>query len=334
MNVRRSLIVLAWVGAVSGGAASAVAAPSAPPTAEVVKARELFQRGAALVQTAQWAEALASFEQSAELRPHPITTYNIGACERALGRYTVARETLERALLQDPSINGKLPESLRAEAKAYLTEIERVLVRVDLTVAPVDATLAVDGRPLKNTDTAAIAGLRLPGHGEALPSGHAELVLDPGTHLFTLSRKGYSDQLLTKTFKPGARQTLALNLDLLPARVRVSSNEQGARVRIGAFDVGYAPVDVERPSGAYSVKVEKPGFNSYETTVRVNSGEAADIKARLSHTPITQKWWFWTAAGVLVTGAVVGTYFATRSEPAPERPPLDGGGLGWTVQVP
>src|SRR6187402_143183 len=74
-------------------AAKVDAAKVDPP--QVVKARELFVRGTTLVQSAQWAEALDAFEQSAALRPHPITTYNIGACERALGRYTVARERLQ-----------------------------------------------------------------------------------------------------------------------------------------------------------------------------------------------------------------------------------------------
>lgn len=305
----------------------------------VAEARRLFSKGAALVQSAQWAEALGAFEESSHLRPHPITTYNMGACERVLGRYTVARVRLQRAIEGEPGVAGKLPDSLRNEAKAYLAEIERLLVHVDLKIAPADATIAVDGRPLQITTSPDgaqlfVAGLRPAGRGEVLPAVHAKLVLDPGAHLFTLSRKGFSDQVVTRTFKPGARPSLALNLDELPGKLRISSNEQQSVVRINRSDVGYAPAEVERPAGAYLVRVEKPGFSSYETTVRVNAGEAADIKARLSPTPITQKWWFWTVAGVLVSGAVVGTYYATRSEPAPQRQPPDGGGLGWTVEVP
>ena len=342
MRSPRSTLRAALICAVLGGVAPVTNAQAKPPASDspdVIKARQLFTRGAALVQTAQWAEALGAFEQSSVLRPHPITTYNIGACERALGRYTVARARLQRALDGEPGSGAVLPHSLQAEAKAYLAEIERVLVHVDLKIAPADAAVAIDGRPLETTEgpggsKVLVAGLRAAGHGEVLPAAQVELVLDPGTHLITLSRKGFSDQLLTKTFAPGARQSLVLNMDKLPAKLRVSSNESRAVVRIDSMDVGYAPVEIERPTGAYSVSVEKSGFASYETMVRVNPGEAADIKATLSPTPFTQKWWFWTAAGVLVTGAVVGTYFATRSEPAPQRPPLDGGGLGWTVQVP
>ena len=51
------------------------------------------------------------------------------------------------------------------------------------------------------------------------------------------------------------------------------------------------------------------------------------------HKPsIVTRWWFWTAAAAVVAGATITTYALTR--PAPERPPLDGGGLGWAVRVP
>jgi hypothetical protein len=44
---------------------------------------------------------------------------------------------------------------------------------------------------------------------------------------------------------------------------------------------------------------------------------------------IVERWWFWTIAGAVVTGAVVGKYFATRPEPT--RPAVDGGTLGWKI---
>src|SRR5258706_9800914 len=62
------------------------------------RARQLYKDGLELVRNAQWAEALAAFEASHELRPHPLTLYNIGACQRALGRYSRALTTLQTAL--------------------------------------------------------------------------------------------------------------------------------------------------------------------------------------------------------------------------------------------
>src|SRR5262249_16858609 len=51
-------------------------------------ARAAFVEGTTLVKNAQWAEALAAFERADKLKSHPVTTYNIAACERAMGRYT------------------------------------------------------------------------------------------------------------------------------------------------------------------------------------------------------------------------------------------------------
>src|SRR5438094_10672406 len=93
-----------------------------PDAARVAEARKLFIEGAALVKRAQWSEALAAFEQSARLRPHAITTYNIGACYRAMGRYARARETFGRALAESDASNHQLPESLADEARAFAAE--------------------------------------------------------------------------------------------------------------------------------------------------------------------------------------------------------------------
>ena len=52
---------------------------------KIVEARAAFMEGNALAKNARWGDALARFEASAKLRPHPGTTYNIGVCQRALG---------------------------------------------------------------------------------------------------------------------------------------------------------------------------------------------------------------------------------------------------------
>ena len=62
----------------AGVTVALVALVSSPAWAEeapaVVEARQKFVAGAELVKRAQWAEALVAFEQSASLRPHPVTT--------------------------------------------------------------------------------------------------------------------------------------------------------------------------------------------------------------------------------------------------------------------
>ncbi|HXK20616.1 MAG TPA: hypothetical protein VNG33_22550, partial [Polyangiaceae bacterium] len=70
-------------------APSAAASEPADPALE--EARRSYREGVERVQQARWGEALAAFERSETSRKHATTTFNIGACERALGHYTRAR---------------------------------------------------------------------------------------------------------------------------------------------------------------------------------------------------------------------------------------------------
>jgi hypothetical protein len=330
----------------SSSPAAASATPPAPPDADdTARAREAFVQGTAFVHQAQWAEALSAFERSAKLRPHAVTTYNIGACQRALGQYTLARATLRAALARNEQAGGgELPDGVVAEIEAYTRQIDSLLAVADVTLDPPGAAIAVDGRPLAVDPSAApsagaapvlVAGVRPPGPGEPPPAARFVLVLDPGAHVMTLSRKGYADAVVNRTMLPGSRTTLALALDRLPATLHIVSDPPGAIVTVDGDDVGPAPVDVLRPAGSYRVVVRKAGFVTYEAQVPAQAGQEVDLHAKLpeQHTPLTKRWWFWTAAGVVVAGAAAGTYALTRTPPTPTRPPPDCGGLGWCVQA-
>jgi hypothetical protein len=96
--------------------------------------------------------------------------------------------------------------------------------------------------------------------------------------------------------------------------------------------VGAAPVDVQRPAGVYRVVVQRAGFNTYQTQVAVRAGEETNLRAALDEKKpsLLRRWWFWTAAGVVVAGVAVGAYFGATANQTPK---VDGGGLGWAVQL-
>lgn len=314
---------------------AAILAPYPAAAQDTERARAEFVAGAELVTQARWAEALAAFERSAKLRPHAVTTFDIGFCQRALGQYTRARRTFQDAVQRNTQNPGELSESLLEETRGYLTEIDGLLVRVTTTLTPATATLAVDGRPLAaepGVQTQLVAGVRPPGEGEAVPASFV-LLLDPGPHVLTLRRKGFADAVVARTFAPGTRASLALTLDRLPATLQITAVEPGATVTVAGMDVGVAPLSLSRPAGSYKVLVRKPGFVPYESQVTLQPGEATRLRATLTVEPkaLYERWWFWTAAGAVVGGAVLGTYLATR--PEAERPPPNGGGLGWVVEV-
>jgi len=296
------------------------------------QAREEFVRGTELVHHAQWSEALAAFERSAKLKPHAVATYNIAACERALGHYTRARVALREALAQNDAAQGsQLADSLATEAKAQLTQIDGLLATADVTLTPASAAVTVDGRSLEPEGGTLVAGLRLPGPGEPPPAARFKLVMDPGVHVLTLSRKGYTDSVINKTFAPGTTTALDLALDKLPSIFHVEADQANAVVTFGGHDVGAVPVDVSRPSGTYRMQVNKAGFLTYEASVTGSPGELINLRAKMSvkHPSIFTRWWFWTIAGAALAGAATATYFLVRQPPPP-----NGGGLGWSVPIP
>lgn len=329
-------------GLVTGEEASFAQAAGAD-SKDVVEARAEFVRGAAFIRELQYADALTAFEKSAKLRPHAATTYNIGACHRAMGRYALARKTLRASLAQDTAAGGsELPPSLKTELNGFLAQIEQLLVKVEVVLKPADAAFAVDGHPLEAAGpseqgaagtTTMVAGTRPPGPGEAPPVSTFTMIIDPGSHVLTFGRKGFADAVVNKAFTPGSSTKLELELDRLPATLAFASSLPGAIVIVDTVDVGVTPVDIQRPAGRHHVSVKKPGFITYEADLDAHPGERVDLKANLKEDKpaLTQRWWFWTAAGVLVAGVAAGTYFATR--PSPERPALNGGGLGWTLQA-
>jgi hypothetical protein len=304
------------------------------------RARAEYVSGQALVAKQQWGEALAAFERSLELRPHALTLFNLGVCERNLGHYTRARLDFYRATARQAGPGaGELSKNYLDDIAAYEAEIEPLIARIHLVIVPADAALQVDGRPLAGDELvqsarSMAAGILAPGPGLPIPGGEADVALDPGQHVFTLTRTGFASAVLSRAFRAGEQSPLRIEADLLPATLHVRADRAAAVVRIGGYDVGMAPVEVSRPGGIYDVEVARTGFVTYRGRINARPGESFDLEAHLPEQPIplTQKWWFWTAIGVVVTGAALSTYYLTR--PAPTRPEADGGGLGWVAHIP
>jgi len=333
-----------FVVAVVMAVATFAIAPGARADDDPKAAREEFVRGAQLVKDADWAGALAAFETSSRLRPHPVTTYNIGACLRAMGQYTRARKAFASALEESGRGPGlDLSAGLAEETKRYVTELDRLLATLDLVITPDEALITIDGRPLEPAPaalsaarggTTLVAGTLAPGPAKAAPKGRFKVVVDPGTHIITLSRPGFADAVDKQTLVPGATVERKLELDRLPAQIRVVSNFTGAQVLVNEADVGLTPVEISRPAGKYHVVVKKPGFLIFDTSTNADPGQNLNVTATLREDKpsLTQRWWFWTGVGVVVAGAALTTYVVTR--PDPERPAVNGGGLGWAVRSP
>jgi len=193
----------------------------APPTvaelpSDTEQAREAFRQGSALAKQGRWADALSAFRQSARLRPHPITTYDVAYCERALGRY--ARASLDFATaLSAPTTPGapELPPDLAARARTLLEDAERRVARLRIRLSPPDVTVRVDGfalvpgPPSEGGDpTFVVAETEATGDAPLPPELH--LWLDPGTHVFVVKRSDGGQTVDSRTVVSGSTGEMTL----------------------------------------------------------------------------------------------------------------------------
>ncbi len=300
------------------------------------RARAAFVAGSALVEEARWAEALEQFERASRLVPHPITSFNVATCHRALGAYTEARIRYREALeLADSASSADtLNPAVRAEIEALLAQLDEVVARLDVTIDPTPALVSVDGRPLLVVgEHLAIAGARRPGPAEAAPASSFVLELNPGLHTFTVQRRGHGDVVRTITAKPGSRADLVLRLERLPSTMHIASTPSESVVRVDGIDVGTSPLVVTRPPGPHRVVIVRPGHVTYEAQVTTHPGEELRITGNLvrEKKPLTKQWWFWTAIGATVATVATVSYVVVKSTEEPRVAPFDGGTLGWTV---
>ena len=269
-------------------------------------------------------------EPSARHRAYPVNILRVLPAARRGAR------SLARALSENEKAGGHVLSATSAQdAKSYLGEAEGLIVHAKVTVVPREVTIAVDGRPIGSLGEGRpfAAGIEPAGAGKMVPGDKFELVLDPGNHVFVLSRKGFTDAVVNKTLLPGSSVDLAFELEKLPATLKITAAVPGAIVRVNETDVGPVPVDVLRPAGTYPILVQKEGYDPYRTTVTIRPGEETKIKAVLPKTKleVAKQWWFWTSiVGGLGTAGVI-TYFAAR--PAPQFPAYQGGTTGWVVST-
>lgn len=300
---------------------------------DVTRARRLFREGAALADQALWAQALERYERADALAPHASIAFNMGVCERALGHGTRARRAFELALKRDAE-EPSLPESMRTTLDGYQREIDELMATLTVTLVPATATITVDGRPLTRRGKHWVAGLAAPGPATSVKRKRFVIEADPGLHVIVVSSPGFENVVLRETLANGARERRDLTLARLPGELQISADREGAAVSVDGLDVGLAPVALRRPAGAYHVEVRKSGFEPYLADVRLEPAAEVALEAVLAPEEIGlhERWWFWTSIGAALAGAAVVTYFVVRPEPT--QPPLDGGGLGWTVRVP
>lgn len=292
-------------------------APTSGPNAAIGEARDSFALGAALARHEQWVDALVAFERSYRLFPHATTLFNIGFCERALGRFTRARKSFRSALALGTPDKPDLDPELGVEARGYLEEIERRIVRATVTIRQPSLTLTINGRPLEAETsqpqgrTFFVAGTRDAGPPEAPPVAVFELLLDPGQQTIVISTGGV-DHVITRRFEAGSAPHIELSAPAPPpaAPAEKPPNRASMLVPAIAYGVGAAGLVVGTVFGLATLENAKDLEEQCPDKKNCPPTAQADLDASERNSMIAN-----IAFGVGIAGGIVGTWFVLTGNP-------------------
>jgi hypothetical protein len=132
--------------------------------------------------------------------------------------------------------------------------------------------------------------------------GDKKVLLLPGKHQIAVRQAGYSEFTQEVVVEPGQVQTIRVKMQLLPgekmpevtSELKVTVQPKRAAVFLDGRYVGHASdlggkihSLVVNP-GKHKIKIELPGYRTYETEVDVLAGQKAEVKTELVKGSIEQ----------------------------------------------
>jgi hypothetical protein len=329
--------VVAWSFVLAGPAAAQGEpvphpGPSEPAADTLALARDAFRLGTQLANREQWSEALAAFEESSRLHPHPVTTYNIAYSERALGHHARAYALFQRCLAEhEAKVSGALTSDLSELAQGYSLELDGQIAHAFVEVKPSQATVTVDGRPLEpvfeRRDGRPVLVAAKPERRARVGESPArfELVLDPGQHVLVVSLDGAPARSSSIDFDAGSARSLELSTTVLKidAPPRRSSSAEATRLapqRTWAY-VAFGVAGAALSTGAVFGILAANEKSFLDGGGRCKNGVCppeykGDVDAAYRDAAIAT-----AGLGVGIAGAALGTYLWLSARPT-ERAPV------------
>src|SRR5690606_93054 len=118
--------------------------------ADTARARALFFEAVRLIELEQWSAAESALRRSEELVPRASTLYNLSLVAYKQGRLLESLEIVKSLL--EGAMEGDDARYLRY-ARILVERVDKELPRVELTGAPTEAIVLVDGHAVSGSGT-------------------------------------------------------------------------------------------------------------------------------------------------------------------------------------
>jgi hypothetical protein len=206
-----------WVAILSCVALTAWAAPNRQ------QAASHFQRGVELFEANDFSKALTEFRAAYDAAPSFEVLWNIGLCEKKLGRYADAVATLEAYLKQGGT---KIPADRRAAVADQLKEVRALTAPLTVHATGAPATVFLDSESIGITPM--------------------ENVLVPlGKHAVRVERDGFEPVTVSREFVSG--QPAEVDVELKPRAVATAPAPAPVASPAPLVEEQPAPVAPRRP---------------------------------------------------------------------------------------
>src|SRR5690349_13378475 len=161
-------------------------------------ALDLYQKGNAYFELAQYKEALAEYERALVLWDHPGIRYNAAVCLINLDRPVEAYENLLAALRFG---DAPLGADLYKQGISYKKLLANQVAELEVQSADTGAAISLDGKPLFDA-----------------PGSATRHVTTKDQHQLVAQKRGYETETRVIQLRPGPKTTLVIKLNLLSTR--------------------------------------------------------------------------------------------------------------------
>ncbi|MBW2457555.1 MAG: PEGA domain-containing protein [Deltaproteobacteria bacterium] len=203
--------------------------------------------------------AAVHFRQVYQASKNPRVLFNIGVCQKKLGRYAEAISTWEKQL----AFRSKLTEATITKVERAIATLQEYVSTLDVKANEAGAKLFIDGREVGETPF--LAPVRI----------------DVGEQKLVLKKEGFKPAEKTITVAKGkpAKVTFELEPEALMTRVTVTvEGAPKARVFVDGVDMGPAPFEGEVTAERHTFKAVAKGYADASQTSEVVHGEPFSLK--------------------------------------------------------
>jgi hypothetical protein len=260
-------------------------------------ARELKEKGDRAMDGGRYEDALGDYEKAAAIEQHPSLLYNRARAMQGLQRNAEALRYFEAFRDTAP------PELL-----SLVPNLDQLMSAAASQVTTVTITGREGARVIINGSEVGVLPLKAP------------LRLDSIETRFEFTLRGFEPEIRKVTLVPSGEITLqvALNAKATTGLLRVESPIKQAQVQIDGKVIGFAPSESRLQEGSHQITLIHPDYYDAQVNVVIVPEQTRTLKLDLEKRPaFYQTIWFWTATGVVVTGATA-TIIALTTERSPD----------------